>query len=279
VRLALVPLAHEKSFNKRIVFFVNKNIYLFIILSPEVMADDYIPEAFSEFNDWQKQFVNGLLTDPVSEDVITFPPAPGADPANWQIWEIPQADTAVVVDGQATFQPFFDDWSDEDKRNDTIIENHKREHDIYEKLIRDYVGENLRNNSELDTGDLSALGLTVPDTERTDKPQLEDRPLAGAKMKGGALLKLQFKIAEDSTRPSMHPDAHALELKYQVGGTEPENAAATNKSATFTKARHNLQLDTADAGKFFYGFARWINTSDNSKSGPYSFLIKIIISN
>lgn len=243
------------------------------------MAKDYIPNPYAEFNNWQIQFVDELLTDPISDDVIVFPPAPGADPANWDIWEIPQADMAVVVDGQATYQPFYNDWSDEDARNDTIIENHVREHGIYEKLIRDFVAENLRNNSELDTGDLSALGLTVPDTEPTDKPQLEDRPLVSSKMKGGALLKLAFKIAEDSTRPSLHPDAHAMELKYQIGGDKPENADATNKSVTFTKARHSLQLDTADAGKFFYGFARWINTSDASKSGPYSLIIERMIGN
>lgn len=239
----------------------------------------YIPDAYPEFNDWQKQFVKELLTDPVSGDPVSFPPAGGEAPANWEIWEITEADTAVVVNGQATYQPFYDDWSDESNRTPKMTEDHKREHGIYEKLIRDYVAENLRNNSNLDTGDLRELGLTVPDTEPTDKPQLEDRPLAGAEMKGGALLKLQFRIDTDSTRPSMHPDAHALELKYQIGGTEPVNAAATNKSATFTKSRHSLQLDVANAGKYFYGFARWINTSESSKSGPYSLIIKIIISN
>jgi hypothetical protein len=240
---------------------------------------DYIPDAYDKFDTWQKQFVDELLTDPVSDDVIVFPPPPGAEPANWQNWEIPQADMAVVVDGQATYQPFYDDWSDEDARNQNIVENHVREHGIYETLIRDFVAENLRKNPELDTGDLSALGLTVPDTEPTDKPQLEDRPLVSSKMKGGALLKLTFKIAEDSKRPSMHPDAHGLELKYQIGGDKPANADATNKSVTFTKARHSLKLDTADAGKFFYGFARWINTSEASKSGPYSLIIERMIGN
>lgn len=239
----------------------------------------YIPDAYGKFNTWQKQFVTGLLTDPVTGDETDFPPNPSVGPANWDIWEIPEADMQVLVDGQATYQPFYDDWSDEDARNPTIVENHVREHGIYEELIRDFVAENLRDNSKLETGDLKSLGLTVPDTEPTDKPQLEDRPLVGAEMKGGALLKLQFRIDKDSTRPSMHPDAHALELKYQIGGTEPVNAAATNKSATFTKARHSLQLDVENAGQYFYGFARWINTSESSKSGPYSVIIKIIISN
>ena len=239
----------------------------------------YIPGAYNKFNGWQKQFVKGLLTDPLTGKVTVFPPAGGADPANWDIWEIPQADVAVVVDGQATYQPFYDDWSDEDSRNKTIVEDHVREHGIYVKLIRDFVAQWLRNNANLDTGDLSGLSLTVPDTEPTAKPQLEDRPLVGAEMKGGALLKLQFRIDKDSTRPSMHPDAHALELKYQIGGTEPINAAATTKSATFTKSRHFLQLDVENAGQYFYGFARWINTSEGSKSGPYSVIIKIIISN
>ena len=238
----------------------------------------YIPGAFNDFDPWQKQIVNELLTDPTTGGLVPFPPAPG-NPGNWEIWEIPQANMAVLVDGQATYQPFYDLWSNEDNRNNTIIENHKREHKIYVTIIREFVAENLRNNGNVDTGNLAALGLTVPDTEPTPKPQIEDRPLVSAEMKGGALLKMQFEISEDSTRPSMHPDAHALELKYQIGGTEPVNADATNQSATFTKSRHNLQLDTADAGQFFYGFARWINTSDPSKSGPYSVMIKIIISN
>ena len=238
----------------------------------------YIPTIFSKFNDWQKQFVKGLLTDPITGNEVPFPPGSG-NPGNWEIWDIAQADMAVVVTGQATYQPFYDDWSDEDKRNPTIVENHKREHGIYVTIIREFVGENLRNNSELDTGDLSGLGLTVPDTERTAKPQLEDSPLVGGKMKSGALLKLQFTISDDSTRPSMHPDAHALELKYQIGGTEPVDADATNKSVTFTKARHSLQLGVANAGQYFYGFARWINTSEASRSGPYSLLIKIMIGN
>jgi len=239
----------------------------------------YIPDPYNEFDPWQKQFVTGLLTDPVTGDEVAFPPDPAENDANWENWEITEADTAVVVNGQATYQPFYDDWSDEDARNDTIIENHQREHKIYVGLIRDYVNENLRNNSNLDTGNLSDLGLTVPDTERTAKPQLEDRPLVAAKMKGGALLKLQFEIAEDSTRPSMHPDAHGLELKYQIGGTEPASADDTTKSVTFTKSRHSIQLGVENAGQYFYGFARWINTSENSKSGPYSVIIKIIISN
>ncbi len=238
----------------------------------------FIPDPFNEFDVWQKQFVKGILTDPVTGNPAPFPPGPGADPSNWQNWEITEADTAVVVDGQATFQPFYDDWSDESNRTPKIIEDHQREHDIYENLIREYVGENLRNNSNLDTGDLAELGLTVPDTERTAKPQLEDRPLVAAEMKGGALLKMQFEIAEDSTRPSMHPDAHALELKYQIGGTEPVSADDTTQSVTFAKARQQIQLGVENAGQFCYGFARWINTSDNSKSGPYSVLIKIIIS-
>jgi len=238
----------------------------------------YIPAPYNEFDSWQKQLVKELLTDPTTGGVVPFPPAPG-NPGNWEIWEIPQASMATVIDAQAVYQPFFDLWSDEDNRNQTIVEDHKRENGNYITIIRDFVGAWLRKNVNVDTGNLAALGLTVPDTEPTDKPQIEDRPLVNAEMKGGALLKLQFEISEDSTRPSMHPSAHALELKYQIGGTEPVNADATNQSATFTQSRHNLQLDVADAGQFFYGFARWINTSQLSKSGPYSVMIKIIISN
>ena len=240
---------------------------------------DFVPRKNALFNAWQKQLAKGLLTDPAKNKVAPLPPAPGADPANWQLWAIPQADVQELLDAQAAYQPAYDTWSDEDARNKAIVKANQSGRKIYEKLLRQFIAQWLRYNKKLNTGDKAGLSLTVPDTERTAKPQLEGRPLVAAEMKGGALLKLQFEIAEDSTRPSMHPDAHALELKYQIGGTEPVSADATNKSVTFTKARHSIQLGVENAGQYFYGFARWINTSENSKSGPYSVIIKIIISN
>lgn len=242
------------------------------------MAGDYIPHAYSKFNNWQKQLVKGLLTDPLTGDPVPFPPA-GGDPANWEIWDIPQAGMQKLVDAQATYQPFYNDWSDEDARNKTIVEAHKKGHKVYEKFLREFVAQWLRNNKKLTTGDKAGLGLTVPDTERTDRAAIEDRPTAKAEMKGGALLKLEFRMKDDSTRTSMHPDADVVELKWQIGGTEPASPEQTNKTDTFSKARHAMQLDVADAGQFFYGYARWKNNSDASKSGPYSALIKIIISN
>ncbi len=243
------------------------------------MAGDYIPHAYSKFNNWQKQLVKGLLTDPLTGDVTAFPPAPGADPANWEIWKIPQADMQKLVNGQATYQPYYDDWSDEDARNKTIVENHKREYGIYVKLIRKFVARWLRNNGKVKSGSKAGLGLTVPDTKRTSRAKIETRPLVKAEMKGGALLKLQFRVEGDSTRTSMHPDADVVELKYRIGGTEPASPAETNQTDTFSKARYHMQLDMADAGKFFYGFARWKNNTDNSKSGPWSLLIMIMIGN
>ena len=119
----------------------------------------------------------------------------------------------------------------------------------------------------------------MPDTEPTDRIAIETRPTVKAEMKGGALLKMEFRVEADSTRPSMHEDADVVELKYRIGGTEPISPAQTDNTDTFSKARHSKQLDVADAGQWFYGFARWKNNTDDSKSGPWSVLIKIMIGN
>ena len=137
------------------------------------MAKDYIPNAYSKFNNWQKQLVKGLLTDPLTDKPAAFPPAPGANPAKWQKWKIPQADMQKLVDARSKYQPFYDDWSDEDARNKTIVENHKRGHGIYKKFIRKFVAQWLRNNKKVKTGDKAGLGLTVPDAKRKGRPVIE----------------------------------------------------------------------------------------------------------
>ena len=137
---------------------------------------DYIPGAQSEFNDFQKQFVKGLLTDPVTGSPAPFPPAPGADPANWENWEIDQPDMQGLLDEQANYQPTYDDWSDEDARNHDKVVALEEAREDYEELIRTFVGEWLRENKKVNNAAKAILGLTVPDEERTAVTPVDHGP-------------------------------------------------------------------------------------------------------
>ena len=235
----------------------------------------YIPDPFNEFDVWQKQFVKGILTDPVTGNPAPFPPAPGGDPANWQNWEISEADTAVVVNGQATYQPFYDDWSDEDKRNDEIIEDHEREHDIYEAIIRVYVGENLRKNQKLDTGDLAGLGLTVPDTEPTAVTPVEYGPVLSVDKMSTLFHKIRVADPENPDTQAM-PKGHKLELQRFIGAA---NLPGTElQLATYKVVGRFLitsEFTEEDKGKTAYYRAFYLTTRGDRS--PASDILSALI--
>lgn len=221
---------------------------------------DYIPDPDSEFDEFQKNFMTKLLAGASS-------------------WNIPSGRVDALVILQTRWNTDFARGGKEaDRRHsDTVAKQGTRK--LYEKEIRNVTQEFIAKNSLVNDEQRAALGVTVPDTELTDRPAIESRPTVKPEMKGGARLQMEFRVEDDSDRPSMHQHADVVELKWQVGGTEPTSPAQCPNTDSFSKAKESMQLDVADAGQFFYGFARWKNNSDNSKSGPFSLLIKIIISN
>ena len=228
----------------------------------------YIPDPYNEFDPFQKQFVNGLLINPITGLPAPFPPAPGADPAKWKIWEIPEADMQALVDAQATYQPFYDDWSDEDKRNDEIIEDHQREHGIYVEFIREFVGQWLRKNKKLDTGDLAALGLTVPDTEPTTITAVDFAPnLSFHKVSTGIHI-VRIKNPETPDSNAMPPSQKA-EVQSFVG-----DAGLADNDVPFAplqdSGKHLLKVEyePTDKGKTAYYRARYKTAT--GKTGPWS---------
>lgn len=224
------------------------------------MGEDYLPGSFAEFDEWQKNLISKVV-------------------AGASTWNIPDARVTALTGRQQQWKDDYEAGGKQTDRRHSDTIAMQSTHKLYEKEIRDFVQEFLAKNSLVSNKQRAAMKLTVPDTEPTDRVAIEDRPTVRAEMKGGALLKLEFRVKADSSRPSMHPDADVVELKYQIGGTEPASPDETNKTETFSKAKQSMQLKVGNAGKFFYGFARWRNNSDVSKSGPYSVLIKIIISN
>ncbi|MBI4723127.1 MAG: hypothetical protein HY769_09085, partial [Candidatus Stahlbacteria bacterium] len=119
-------------------------------------------------------------------------------------------------------------------------------------------------------GDREGLGLKVRDTEPTSRAAITVAPCVMLKSGAGATIQVRCRGAEDSTKASRHENADAIELRYKIGDAAPVSPANCTDTVIFTRAIHTLKLDIADAGKRFYGFLRWKNTTDDAKSGPWS---------
>jgi hypothetical protein len=87
-------------------------------------------------------------------------------------------------------------------------------------------------------------------------------------------------VKADSNRISRHEDSDGVELAYKVGKKDeaPATPGEARQSKLSGSARVRLELGIADAGKRLYVFARWINTTDDSKNGPWSTIKSRVIS-
>lgn len=236
----------------------------------------YIPRPEREFNAFQIQFVNGLLTDPLSAQVIVFPPAPGADPANWEIWEIEQDDMQDLIDEQAVYQAAYDDWDDETARNQDKVEALEEARENYEAFIRNFVGEWLRVNKKVNNAAKAMLGLTVPDTERTAVTPADHGPRLDLHGIDPLIHKISITDPHTPNSKAM-PKGHKAQLERFIGaaGLEAGNIAWAlyRQSGRFLVTSEFVDTDK---GKTAYYRARWITTRGDLT--VYSNTLEVVVS-
>ncbi len=221
-------------------------------------GDDYIPNGNVDFYNWQKTMVTYASTRLVG-------------------WGIAPGDFTPITTEQAIYDPLYQIFIKKGQRNSGDITDHNDERKIYEKLLRDFVKGFIASNKKVTNAQREAMKITVPDTTRSQRPKIDTEPIVNATSASGARVKIECRVAKDQTRPSMHPDADAVEARYIVATTAPANPAACSQVTASSKARFKIENDIADAGKKIYGFCRWKNNSDNSKSSPWSKMFTVTI--
>ena len=115
-------------------------------------------------------------------------------------------------------------------------------------------------------------------------------------------MQFAFKVTTDNKRSGKHPDSDGLEIYYriQMPGTmpppppvvtndpSPDNPDGTGDNnglpshnyqyAFKTRARFTHQFALTDIGKLLHVYARWVNTNDGQKNGPFSMVSTRVIS-
>jgi len=147
--------------------------------------------------------------------------------------------------------------------------DHRTKRTAYEKHIRAFNKEHVLYNSAISTNDKLALRITVPDTEPSPRRQIDTAPTVTVKSIGGGIMNFECRVEADSTRPSIHPDADDVELRYSVG-TDPATWDDCPKVKMSRRAKFNLQLAAESISKRIYFFLRWHVVSDEGKSGPFT---------
>ena len=223
---------------------------------------NYIPRDNAGFFNWQGNLI--IVTTP---KLVT--------------WGIAAGDFTPITTRQGQYEPLYIKISN--KKNSTTADRvaHDEKRKVYEKELRDFVGRFLAKNPLVTDEDRAVLNITIPDTTKTARPAIDTVPAVKASSKPGAAIEVVHRVDKDSSRPSLHADADAVEVRYIIVAKgdilPPVDPEDFPKSVTSRKAKLLIKGGVMNAGSKLYGYSRWINTSDAGKSSGWSQLYSVVI--
>jgi hypothetical protein len=128
--------------------------------------------------------------------------------------------------------------------------------------------------------DYDIFNIARRDDNNTPREPITTPPYTMLKPEAAGIVKVQNRVFEDSTRPSRHPDADAIELRWliqELSAPPPASYAALTNVEVITKATHTMLIDSINAGKRLYAVCRWRNNAEPHKSGPWGAIQSVVI--
>ena len=156
------------------------------------------------------------------------------------------------------------------------MQDHQEQREIWEEYVEGFANTYLIANPTISNSVLEGLGFNRRTNDPSPRPQIEAEVFAKMEPQAGSKMLFICRTDTDSSRASLAKDADSVEVRYAIG-TQPANYNACPFKEISTKARFTLELNPDDAGKRIYAFVRWRNSSDISKSGPFTDMLTTVI--
>jgi hypothetical protein len=106
---------------------------------------------------------------------------------------------------------------------------------------------------------------------------IDEIPTFSASPLGGEVIKFSFRPTSDSNRAGKLEDASGIEIRYEIGDGTSSTGANNLTFFVSTKSIFNLTLPKSAKGKTMFVSARWIVASDQSRNGPWSSMMSVVV--
>lgn len=240
------------------------------------MPRNYIPVNNNDFNNFQSD-INTQVT------------------ANATAWNIPAAEATALNNWSTGYEPLYKNIKNKNTRTREQVIAYDEYRADYVAFLRPFCQGFLVNNTLIPMSERAALGLNPRGLNpRSERPVITSAPIPSMKPLGGGMVQFSFKVADSTSRTARHPDSNGVEVFYKLEPQVVEQAVlndvlieeepvATQDDTGFknmfsTRARFVNELGLENVGMRLTIYSRWVNTSDPSKSGPYSATTSLIIS-
>lgn len=242
------------------------------------MPRDYIPKNNSQFMDFQRNLNSQVA-------------------ANATAWNIPSSEATALSDWSTGYELVYKPIVNKRTRTQEQVIAHDEYRNDYVAFLRPFVQGFLVNNTLIPISERAAMGLNPRGLKpRSERPTITTAPIPSLKAVGGGMVRFTFKTADSNTRIARHPDSNGVEVYYRLEPLymEPRPLNDTlieddeqviikdNKTGYLqrfsTRAQFLQELGVDAIGKRLKVYGRWVNTSDSSKSGPYSAITSMVVS-
>ena len=224
-------------------------------------SKDWIPKQDDDFYNKQKSYFELIVANKVA-------------------WGIPDSAVNQMISRRTAYEPLY--YKSQEKKDRTAgdVDRHRQSRKTYEKELRTFINSYIRYNPAVPRDEKIAMGIPPRDIEPTPRPAISTVPVVEFKVLRGGEIEVTVRVTRDQTRPSKHPAADAVEVRYAmmpVGELPPEKAAQCAGTQSSKKARFKIRLGEENAGKRLYGFFRWVNISNPANNGPWSDVQTVVI--
>jgi hypothetical protein len=236
----------------------------------EMMNEDYIPGGNRAFHEWQQ-----FLTEKVT--------------ANGAAWNIQQS----VIDEQTTqnavYNTLYANIKIKQVRTTQQVDAHKVGRRSYTTFLRQLVQGYLVNNPLIPFDEKRAMGLN-PREGRGKREKIVEIPVVSLVAIGGAFMRFEVRMPGTSGRARMNPLSNGVELRvyFTKGGNSAPRLSEEGQQVllpiearevhTLLSTRAIFTKDTKMQGYTMHVQARYVNTVDPEKSGPWSNEVTMVVS-
>jgi hypothetical protein len=222
------------------------------------MQTDYIPRKDNDFFNFQK-----VLSETCQQ--------------NMAAWNISATAFNKLQTTRTPYETAYKKITNRKTRTSVQVKEHRHQRNSYTRVIRTFVKEQLAGNTAVSDSVRKGFRLKLLDNKKSRRSKIDTEPTVFVGTMNGAWMKIVCRVEHDSSRPSMHPLADAIEIKFIIGLTAPISPDECNQTFISTKAKFILRLHIADAGKKVFGYVRYKNIRNDEKSGPWSSLFRCMI--
>jgi hypothetical protein len=222
------------------------------------MQTDYIPRKDGAFFNFQRSLIS------------TVQP-------NLAAWNISATAFNKVLAAQTPYETAYKKITSRKTRTSVQVKEHRQQRNSYTRAIRTFVREQLAGNTSVSDSDRKGFRMKLLDSKKSRRSKIDTEPTVSIGTMNGAWMRITCRVEHDNSRPSMHPLADAIEIKFIIGLTAPISPDECNQTYISTKAKFILRQHIADAGKKIFGYARYKNIRNDEKSGPWSLLFRCMI--